>query len=125
MITAYTGATLGGLWRMRGYPTQRFNDRSAIYYSAELRMTPEWNPFKNWPWLQKHLGVDWLQFAPFIEVGRVASKWSLSELHEDMKVDGGLGIRARVRGIVIRVDTAVSDEGVGIQMMVGMTFGFR
>jgi hypothetical protein len=29
------------------------------------------------------------------------------------------------RGVVVRVDTAVSDEGVGVQMMVGMPFGFR
>lgn len=122
---AYSGATLGGLWRMRAYPTQRFNDRSAIYYSAELRLTPEWNPFKNWSWLQSHLGVDWLQFVPFVEVGRVASKWSFSELHEDMKIDGGLGIRARLRGLVVRVDTAFSDEGAGVQMFVGMPFGFR
>jgi hypothetical protein len=122
---AYTGATLGGLWRMRGFPTQRFNDRSAIYYSAELRLTPEWNPFVNWPRLQKHLGVEWLQFAPFVEVGRVASDWDFSELHEDMKYSGGLGIRARARGLVVRLDMAGSDEGVGIQMMVGMPFGFR
>jgi len=27
---AHTGSTLGGLWRMRGYPTQRFNDKAAI-----------------------------------------------------------------------------------------------
>ena len=25
---AYTGSTLGGLWRMRGYPSQRFNSSS-------------------------------------------------------------------------------------------------
>ena len=122
---AYTGATLGGLWRMRGYPTQRFNDRSAIYYSAELRLTPEWNPFVDWPWLQKHLGVEWLQFAPFVEVGRVASNWNFSELHDDMKFSGGLGIRARARGIVLRLDIAGSEEGAGIQMMVGMPFGYR
>ena len=122
---AYTGATMGGLWRMRAYPTQRFNDRSAIYYSGELRLTPEWNPFNNWPWLQSHLGVDWLQFVPFVEVGRVASKWNFSELHEDMKIDGGIGIRTRMRGLVVRVDTAFSDEGAGVQMFVGMPFGFR
>jgi len=122
---AYSGATLGGLWRMRGYPTQRFNDRSAIYYSAELRLTPDWNPFDNYPWLQKHLGVQWIQFAPFVELGRVAPDWDLSELHEDMKFDAGLGIRVMARGLVVRLDTAVSDEGVGVQMMVGMPFGFR
>jgi hypothetical protein len=35
---AYTVSTLGGLWRMRGYPSRRFNDKAAVYYSAELRM---------------------------------------------------------------------------------------
>jgi hypothetical protein len=30
---------------MRGYSTQRFGDKTAIYYSAEMRMTPKWNPF--------------------------------------------------------------------------------
>lgn len=69
---AYTGATLGGLWRMRGYPAQRFNDKAAVYYSAELRVIPEWNPFEDMPWLQKYLGVQWLQLVPFFEVGRVA-----------------------------------------------------
>jgi len=30
---AYTGSTLGGLWRMRGFPTQRFNYKAGVYYS--------------------------------------------------------------------------------------------
>ena len=42
---AFQGANLGGLWRMRAYPTGRFNDRAAIYYCGEVRLTPEWNPF--------------------------------------------------------------------------------
>jgi hypothetical protein len=50
---AYTSSTLGGLWRMRGFPSQRFNDKAAIYYAAELRLIPEWNPFNNWPRVQK------------------------------------------------------------------------
>ena len=29
----YTGATLGGLWRLRGYPSQRFSDKAAVYYT--------------------------------------------------------------------------------------------
>ena len=52
---AYTGSTLGGLWRLRGYPSQRFSDKAAIYYSTELRLMPEWNPFEGWPGLQKYL----------------------------------------------------------------------
>jgi outer membrane protein assembly factor BamA len=121
---AYTGSTLGGIWRMRGYPSQRFNDTAAVYYSAELRIIPRWNPFDGWPWLQKYVGIQWLQFVPFVEVGRVAPEWNFNTLHSDMKWDVGLGIRAWAKGIVIRIDTAVSDEGAGVQMMVSQPFQF-
>ncbi len=121
---AYTGATLGGLFRMRGFPTSRFNDRSAVYYSAEARVIPTWNPFNNWPWLQEHVGVQWWQWALFGEVGRVAPKWDLDELHSDMKWDVGVGIRLMAKGLVVRLDAAYSDEDVGIQMMVGQPFQF-
>jgi hypothetical protein len=121
---AYTGATLGGLWRMRGYPAQRFNDRSAIYYSAELRLTPHWNPFDGWPGLQRHLGVEWIQVVPFVEVGRVADSYDLGELHSDMKWSAGTGLRAWVQGFVVRADTAFSEEGARVQMMIGQPFQF-
>ena len=121
---AYTGATLGGLWRMRGFPTQRFNDRSAIYYSAEMRLSPHWNPFDSWPAVQNRLGVEWIQVVPFLEVGRVADKYDLGELHSDMKWSVGTGLRAWVKGFLVRMDTAISDEGVRVQMMIGQPFQF-
>lgn len=121
---AYTGATLGGLWRMRAYPTQRFSDKAAVYYAAELRLIPHWNPFDRWPWLQKHLGVKWLQFVPFVEVGRVAPSWKLDDLHDDMKWDAGVGVRFMAKGIVARIDMAVSEEGGSVQMMVNQPFQF-
>ena len=121
---AYVGATLGGLWRMRGFPTQRFNDRAATYYAAELRLIPEWNPFNNWPRVQKYVGIKWLQFVPFVEIGRVAPDWSFSRLHSDMKWCAGFGVRAWAQGIVIRIDSAYSDEGVGVQMMIAQPFQF-
>lgn len=121
---AYTGSTLGGLWRMRGYPTQRFNDKAAVYYAAELRLVPDWNPFDDWPVVQSYAGIRWLQFVPFVEIGRVAPEWDFNTLHSDMKWDVGLGIRAWAQGIVIRIDTAYSDEGVGIQMMIAQPFQF-
>jgi hypothetical protein len=121
---AYTGATLGGLWKMRGYPSQRFNDRSAVYYSVELRSTPKRNPFGNWQWVQKNLGVQWVQIVPFLEVGRVADEWTLDTLHSEMKVDGGLGLRILAKGIVVRIDAAVSDEGFATQMIINQPFQF-
>jgi hypothetical protein len=30
---------------MRGYPFARFSDKAAIYYGAEYRVIPRWNPF--------------------------------------------------------------------------------
>ena len=120
----YAGATLGGLWRLRGYPSQRFSDKAAIYYAAEYRMIPRWNPFENWDRVQKYVGIQWLQFVPFVEVGRVAPDWGVSRLHEDMKWCAGLGLRLWAKGLVIRIDTAVSEEQVGVQMMVAQPFQF-
>ncbi len=121
---AYTGSTLGGLWRMRGYPSQRFNDKAAVYYAAELRLIPHWNPFEQWQWVQKQVGIQWLQFVPFVEIGRVAPEWSFKDLHSDMKWCVGLGLRVWAKGLVARIDTAYSEEGLGIQMMISQPFQF-
>ncbi len=115
------GATLGGLYRMRAYPENRFNDRSAIYASAEYRWTPVWNPLGQISWL-KFLQTDWMQFVPFIEVGRVADDYDLGELFSDMKVDGGLSFRAMMAGGVARFDMAFSDEGGAAWVMFGHPF---
>jgi hypothetical protein len=121
---AFAGATLGGLFRLRGFPSSRFNDKAAIHYTFEYRMIPEWNPLAEIDWLQKHLGIAWWQWVPFVEVGRVAPKWSMGELHEDMKWDVGFGLRLMAMGLVIRADTAVSNEAVQVQMFVGQPFQF-
>ena len=121
---SYAGATLGGMWKLRGYPSQRFSDKAAIYYAAELRLIPRWNPFDQWSWLQKHLGVEWLQVVPFVEIGRVSPSWNLSELHSNMRWTAGLGLRFWAKGLVARIDTATSEEGVWAQMMVSQPFQF-
>lgn len=120
----YTGSSLGGLWRMRAFPGGRFNDKAAIYYAGELRMTARSNPFDRWQWLQERVRVEWIQLVPFVEVGRVAPSWDFSELHEDMKLSAGLGLRFWAKGFVLRVDTAFSDEDIGVQMMIGHPFQF-
>jgi len=87
-------------------------------------MIPRWNPFDGWPSIQKYVGIEWLQFVPFVEIGRVAPVWNLERLHSDMKWCAGLGLRALAKGIVIRIDSAVSSESFGVQMMIAQPFQF-
>ena len=117
----FAGATLGGLYRLRGFPAARFHDKSAIYYTAELRVIPDWNPLGRGSWAE-WAEIAWLQLVPFVEVGRVADTWNLNELHSDMKWDVGLGLRAMVKGLILRLDIAFSDEEAGVVMMVGQPF---
>lgn len=70
------------------------------------------------------VGIQWLQFVPFVEIGRVAPEWSFKELHSDMKWRVGLGLRVWAKGIVARIDTAYSEEGLGLQMMISQPFQF-
>ena len=58
----------------------------------------------------------------FVEAGRVADDWELDELHSDMKFSFGAGVRLSVRGLIVRVDLAGSEEGAEIQMFIGHTF---
>jgi hypothetical protein len=120
----FAGAHLGGWWRMRGYRFARFSDKAALYYAAEYRMIPRWNPLAGSGWLREQLGVDWIQLVPFAELGRVAPSWNVRELHTSMKWDVGFGLRALAKGLLVRVDLAGSPEGATVQMMVGQPFQF-
>jgi hypothetical protein len=115
----YDGATLGGFYRMRGYPLDRFSDRSVIYTTAEYRYTLDWNPLDEVSWLD-FLQADWLQLVAFVEGGRVANEYG--DLFEEWKVDGGAGLRAMVAGSVVRLDVGVSDETVTAWAMFGHPF---
>jgi hypothetical protein len=117
----YEGAPLGGFYRMRGYPIDRFNDQSVIYTTAEYRYTLKWNPIGKVSWL-RFLQSDWLQMVGFVEGGRVANTYSLSELLSDWKVDGGFGLRAMLAGGVVRFDVGISDEGTNVWAMFGQPF---
>jgi hypothetical protein len=117
----FAGATLGGLDRLKGYATNRFSDRSAVFYAAEYRHMPAYNPFPSIPLINK-LRIPWWQWVVFAEAGRVHDEWDLSELHDDMKWDAGAGIRMNVEGVVVRLDAAVGEEDSQVQMFIGHTF---
>ena len=68
------------------------------------------------------LKLDWFQLVPFVEGGRVAGEYDISELFSDWKFDAGLGIRALTAGAVVRLDMAVSDEGGAAWVMFAQPF---
>ena len=117
----FEGSTLGGFYRMRAYPVNRFSDRSAVYYSAEYRATPWWNPLEGVSLLGSP-EIQWWQWILFCEIGRVAEDFDLDALHSDMNWDTGFGLRLFSEGLVGRLDLAVADEGWSILAMVGHPF---
>jgi len=115
------GANLGGAERLRSYPIGRFSDGAAIYYSAELRLIPSWNPIKDWPLIRK-LPMRWWQWVAFAEAGRVAPDWDFSELMDDMNFNYGFGVRTMVGSRIIRFDLAIGDEATQFWFQVGQPF---
>lgn len=107
----YDGAELGGMYKMRAFPEERFHDRAGVYGCAELRLIPYWNPFREIPIL-KSSDLAWLQFVAFAEVGRVADEYTFEKLFSNVKTDGGVGIRIMTQNTVVRFDLAGSTEGV-------------
>ena len=117
----FKGATLGGLRRLRAYPDNRFNDKSAILYDLEYRVIPAWHPLKRVNALER-FDLDWWQWVVFGEVGRVAESWNLSTLHTDMKYDVGLSLRLMARKQIVRIDLAIGPEGWTLVFDVGQPF---
>ena len=115
------GATLGGSERLRGYPMGRFSDRAAIYYSAEWRIIPAWDPIGKMKIVQP-MDWRWWQFVLITEVGRVAPSWSFSTLHEDMKWSAGVGARLMLGERVFRFSLIGSDEAVQFWFVIGQSF---
>lgn len=118
----YRSPFLGGFDRLRAYDLYRFSDKAAVLYSAELRLIPQWHPLA-WFNRLKFLQIDWWQFVPFAELGRVAPSWDIQELHTDMKWDLGLGLRFLINKSLFRIDTAFTENGTwSAYAMVGHPF---
>lgn len=117
----YTGATLGGQDRMRGYPAARFNGRAASYFSAEYRVIPRWTPFSV-AGIDEMLDMDWWQISLFFEAGRVSDSLDAELYYEDLKYDVGVDLRFFVRKAVVRVGVAASEETVQVVAMFGQPF---
>lgn len=117
----FAAARLGGLYRLRSFQSGRYADRSALSYSAEYRVVPEWQPLGDLPvfnWYQ----VPWWQWVLFADVGRVADDYDLATLHQDMKWSAGAAMRFQVEGIVVRSEMAVGSEEGMFRVMINQPF---
>ena len=118
----WEGARLGGYSRLRAYASNRFSDKSAIYYGAEYRFIPNSNPLnkKEHRWMP--IGIDWFQGVLFAEAGRVAPEYTWENLYTDMKYDVGVSLRALAAKVPVRFELAYGQEGVTVWFMINQTF---
>ncbi len=117
----YEAATLGGLYRMRGYEDSRFHDRAAVYYSLEYRVIPVWQPLRKVEWLS-FAQIQYWQWILFAEAGRVSGQYDSELFYKDLHYDGGLSLRGMLHTSVLRLDVAISEEGSRVVAMYGHPF---
>ncbi|MGC9403972.1 BamA/TamA family outer membrane protein [Vibrio genomosp. F10] len=113
--------SLGGLYRLRSYTGGRYHGRSAIHYSAEYRILPEWQPLGSLPVIN-YYDLPWWQWVVFVDAGRVADEYDLKTLHTDMKWSAGGAIRFQVEGIVVRAEVAKGSEESLFRVMINQPF---
>ncbi len=118
---SYLGASLGGWDRMRAYPGGRYADKAAVYYGAEIRAIPAWNPLGDLP-LIRYFDIDWMQFVGFVEAGRVSDHYDTDMFTDDLKVDAGVGVRLMAFRQVVRLDFAIGEEGASVWAMYSQPF---
>jgi outer membrane protein assembly factor BamA len=117
---SYMGSSLGGFDRLRGYPQNRFSDKTAVYYGAEARLIPDWNPRSIF--FLKFFDINWIQLVGIFEAGRVDDSWSSETFYSDLHWDAGIGIRLMLKKVVGRLDMTFSEEGLTSWVMVGQAF---
>ncbi len=117
----FEGPRLGGFYRLRGYESDRFQDKAALAYTAEYRVTPTWQPLDDVRLLRWAKPRYW-QWVLFAEAGRVAPDWDLDTLHSDLNLSGGLSLRGMFHQAIGRLDIAVSEEGTRVVAMYGHPF---
>ena len=111
--------SLGGLNRLRGYPSGRFFDSYTNFQGVEFR----------WYVLEKERAFDiffergvhtsW-QFAFFYERGTVAR--TPASLWSKLKSSYGVGVRALFTSSLLRADFGISDEGSELTIFAGYPF---
>jgi hypothetical protein len=117
----YEGAVLGGIYRMRAFEDSRWQDKAAVYYSAEYRMIPNWQPLQSYDWLD-FAAIQYWQWVVFAEAGQVAPHYNVGDLHDDLRFDAGFGLRGMLHKAVCRLDISFGEEGSRVVAMYGQPF---
>jgi hypothetical protein len=105
---------LGGFPTLRGFVTDRFVGKDAMFAGAELR----------WSFAEAMLGKQHLRFmlVPFVDAGRVYDSISRTTL-DNLKPDGGIGFRlAWNLSTIVSFDYGRSGEGGLFYMELGHQF---
>jgi outer membrane translocation and assembly module TamA len=92
-----------------------------VYYAAELRLIPRFQPLRDLPVI-RYFEIDWWQVAPFVEVGRVGPEYNSDLFTKDLKWSAGIGIRLMAFRMPVRLDMATSEEGSSIWAMFAQPF---
>ncbi|MBY6185353.1 hypothetical protein KUV89_01675 [Marinobacter hydrocarbonoclasticus] len=117
----FAQSVLGGSERLRGYGDDRFTDRSALYYGAEYRAIPNWQPQNRIPFFNRY-DFPWWQIALFAEVGKTANRFDFSELHRSMEWSAGFGLRFYIERMIARADFGFSNENSLFHFTVNQPF---
>jgi hemolysin activation/secretion protein len=113
-VPFYEQPTLGGENTLRAFGQSRFIDNTALLVNFEERILVK----------EKQI-FDYLidfQVAPFVDIGRVDSRFSLRDL-DNVQVNPGVGLRVLAKPHVVgRVDVAYGRDGGNV--FVGLDYPF-
>ena len=114
-IPFYERPTLGGENTLRGFGDGRFVSNYAILLNVEERLAV----------LKRSIlgNVIELEVAPFVDVGRVGSRFATDRVVKNAQVDPGVGLRLLARpNIASRLDVAYGRDGANVY--VGLDYPF-
>jgi hypothetical protein len=112
-----TASSLGGLSRLRSYPSMRYKGAHTVFYGTEIRwnLTDEATPFDIF--IMRDIRTSW-QIAIYSEIGSVADK--RDDLGDIWRASTGIGLRmVTASGVVFRADVATGKEGIAPTIFIG------
>ncbi len=106
-LPVYVYGTLGGTRTLRGFPQDRFLDRTSVLANIELRFPIVWR----------------FDGVVFYDAGKLAPDvGKLAIFKKGWKINPGFGLRLVMDTFIVRADLGVSSEGTGFYFNFGHLF---